>query len=151
MITYILLAGYPPFYGESDQEIFASVRNGFFDFPSPEWDNISDDAKDFISKLLQKDPAARMTASESIRHRWFKQGDDEAEDGQGGVSDDGSALVGDDDATKDRLGAQVGTEGLTFACFRWSPSPTLAIVRSHRSVTRPCSSGHRSGLKTCHA
>lgn len=71
VITYILLAGYPPFYGESDQEIFASVRHGYFDFPSPEWDSISTEAKDFITQLLQKDPSARMSASQSIQHRWF--------------------------------------------------------------------------------
>eukprot|EP00752_Nemacystus_decipiens_P008887 g7932.t1 len=71
VITYILLAGYPPFYGESDQEIFASVRHGYFDFPSPEWDNISVEAKDFITQLLQKDPAARMSATQSINHSWF--------------------------------------------------------------------------------
>ncbi|CAN0509700.1 unnamed protein product, partial [Ectocarpus sp. 12 AP-2014] len=72
VITYILLAGYPPFYGESDQEIFASVRHGYFDFPSPEWDNISTEAKDFITQLLQKDPAARMSATQSINHGWFE-------------------------------------------------------------------------------
>lgn len=73
---------YPPFYGESDQEIFASVRHGYFDFPSPEWDNISTEAKDFITQLLQKDPAARMTATQSIAHRWFARGDgDDADAG----------------------------------------------------------------------
>jgi serine/threonine protein kinase len=59
VITYILLCGYPPFYGESDTEIFDSVRTGRFDFPSPEWDTISDNAKDFVKFLLQKDPDAR--------------------------------------------------------------------------------------------
>ncbi|CAN0327889.1 unnamed protein product, partial [Ascophyllum nodosum] len=51
VITYILLAGYPPFNGESDPEIFASVRHGYFDFPSPGWDSISVEAKDFIRQL----------------------------------------------------------------------------------------------------
>lgn len=47
------------------------VRHGYFDFPSPEWDNISTQAKDFITQLLQKDPAARMSATQSINHSWF--------------------------------------------------------------------------------
>jgi serine/threonine protein kinase len=55
VITYILLCGYPPFYGDSDTEIFDSVRTGKFDFPSPEWDDISATAKAFVSFLLQKD------------------------------------------------------------------------------------------------
>ena len=44
VITYILLAGYPPFSGESDEEILASVRHGYTDFPSPRWDSISSSA-----------------------------------------------------------------------------------------------------------
>jgi calcium-dependent protein kinase len=59
VITYILLCGYPPFYGESDTEIFDSVRTGRFDFPSPEWDTISDTAKQFVRFMLQKDPEIR--------------------------------------------------------------------------------------------
>jgi serine/threonine protein kinase len=55
VITYILLCGYPPFYGDSDTEIFDSVRTGKFDFPSPEWDDISSTAKAFVTFLLQKD------------------------------------------------------------------------------------------------
>ncbi|CAN0390496.1 unnamed protein product [Ascophyllum nodosum] len=71
VITYILLSGYPPVYGESDQEILASTRHGCFDFPSPGWDSISVEAKAFIRQLLQKDPSARMTATQAIGHRWF--------------------------------------------------------------------------------
>ena len=59
VITYILLCGYPPFYGDSDNEIFESVRIGRYDYPSPEWDDISQDAKDFIDSLLKKNPADR--------------------------------------------------------------------------------------------
>lgn len=59
VITYILLCGYPPFYGDSDTQIFESVRVGKFDFPSPEWDDISDDAKEFVIELLMKDPRKR--------------------------------------------------------------------------------------------
>jgi serine/threonine protein kinase len=66
VITYILLCGYPPFYGDSDTQIFESVRVGRFDFPSPEWDEISSVAKEFVTLLLQKDP----------KHRYVKHFDD---------------------------------------------------------------------------
>jgi calcium-dependent protein kinase len=59
VITYILLCGYPPFYGDNDTQIFESVKVGKFDYPSPEWDDISNSAKDFINKLLQKLPNLR--------------------------------------------------------------------------------------------
>ena len=51
--------GYPPFAGDDDVEVFESVKTGEFDFPSPEWDEISDAAKDFVCCLLQKDPEDR--------------------------------------------------------------------------------------------
>lgn len=71
VITYILLCGYPPFYGDSDNQIFDSVRAGKFDFPSPEWDSISVAAKDFICCLLKKDPSQRLTAKQAMQHKWI--------------------------------------------------------------------------------
>lgn len=71
VITYILLCGYPPFYGDSDTQIFDSVRAGRFDFPSPEWDTISSSAKDFICCLLKKDPNQRLTAKQAMQHKWI--------------------------------------------------------------------------------
>ncbi|CAN0014780.1 unnamed protein product, partial [Choristocarpus tenellus] len=74
VISYILLCGYPPFYGENDKAIFDSVRAGAFDFPSPEWDSISEGAKGFITDLLQIDPSKRPTASEALKHSWLQCG-----------------------------------------------------------------------------
>jgi calcium-dependent protein kinase len=71
VITYILLCGYPPFYGDSDTEIFDSVRTGRFDFPSPEWDDISQTAKEFVKYMLQKDAKQRPTAAEAMEHKWI--------------------------------------------------------------------------------
>jgi len=72
VITYILLCGYPPFYGDSDNQIFDSVKAGKFDFPSPEWDTISDAAKDFVCCLLKLDPSKRLTASQALQHKWIR-------------------------------------------------------------------------------
>ena len=71
VIMYILLCGYPPFYGDTDAEIFASVRKAEFNFPSPEWDEISDQAKTLIQTLLSKNPKNRPTAAEALNHEWF--------------------------------------------------------------------------------
>jgi calcium-dependent protein kinase len=51
-ILYVLLCGYPPFYGDDDREIIESVRRGVFDFPSEEWEDVSDEVKDLINKLI---------------------------------------------------------------------------------------------------
>uniref|UniRef100_A0A7S2ESY8 Calmodulin n=1 Tax=Ditylum brightwellii TaxID=49249 RepID=A0A7S2ESY8_9STRA len=77
VITYILLCGYPPFYGDSDNQIFESVKTGRFDFPSPDWDSISDDAKDFICCMLRKEPSKRLRAAEALKHKWIKDQSDE--------------------------------------------------------------------------
>ena len=68
VIAYILLCGYPPFYGDNDREIFKRVAAGKFQFPSPEWDHISKHAKDFVAALLQVDQKKRPTAAEALAH-----------------------------------------------------------------------------------
>ena len=45
VILYVLLCGYPPFYEDTNEELFEKIKNADFDFPSPEWDDISDEGK----------------------------------------------------------------------------------------------------------
>lgn len=71
VVAYILLAGYPPFNGSTDADIFDSIRNGRFNFHPKVWDNISDDAKDFILGLLRQIPENRFSAEEALRHPWI--------------------------------------------------------------------------------
>ena len=56
---YILLCGYPPFWGDRDEEIFRKVRRGHVSFDGPEWDAVSDNAKDLIMNLLNMNPRQR--------------------------------------------------------------------------------------------
>ena len=50
----------------------ANVQTGKFNFNNPAWNNVSENAKDFISKLLVMDPTKRMTAKDSLNHIWLK-------------------------------------------------------------------------------
>ena len=71
-MLYILLCGYPPFYGDDNNEILDMVRSGVFDFDGEEWDEISEGPKDLIRKLITR-PETRLTAEEALQHRWVKQ------------------------------------------------------------------------------
>jgi len=76
IITYILLAGYPPFYDETNPQddtlLFDKVIHVEYDMDDECWDDVSDLAKDFIRHLLVKDPKARLTAEQAKDHDWFK-------------------------------------------------------------------------------
>jgi calcium/calmodulin-dependent protein kinase I len=71
IITYILLAGYPPFYAENDIALFEKIMNAEYDFEDDCWDDVSELAKDFIKHLLVKEASSRYTAEEAIRHPWL--------------------------------------------------------------------------------
>ncbi|VVC38162.1 Hypothetical protein CINCED_3A012222 [Cinara cedri] len=72
VICYVLLSGLSPFMGETDVETMANVTIAQYDFDDEAFDSISNDAKDFIKKLLVKDHKARMTAAEALKHKWLK-------------------------------------------------------------------------------
>ena len=70
-MLYILLCGYPPFYGDDNQEILAMVQKGVFDFDGEEWDDVSKEAKDLIKNLITT-PEKRLTAEEALNHKWVR-------------------------------------------------------------------------------
>lgn len=72
VITYLLLCGFPPFYGETLPDVFEQIMKADFNFPDPYWTNISQNAKDFISKILVVDTKKRLTAKEAMEHPWIK-------------------------------------------------------------------------------
>jgi len=73
VILYILLSGVPPFYGETEQQIFDEILKGKIDLERDPWPRISDDAKDCVKQMLQPDPAKRATADQILQHRWMKE------------------------------------------------------------------------------
>jgi len=71
VITYILLCGFPPFYGDTVPEIFEQIMAAKFEYPEEYWGSISNDAKQFIERLLVVDPAQRLSAVDALRHPWL--------------------------------------------------------------------------------
>eukprot|EP01103_Thecamoeba_quadrilineata_P018673 TRINITY_DN722_c0_g1_i1.p1 TRINITY_DN722_c0_g1~~TRINITY_DN722_c0_g1_i1.p1 ORF type:complete len:336 (-),score=69.24 TRINITY_DN722_c0_g1_i1:41-1048(-) len=70
VILYIMLCGFPPFYDEDLRTLYDTIQNGELEFPLPEWDNISQQAKDLITKMLNTDPAKRLSSAEVLQHPW---------------------------------------------------------------------------------
>ncbi|XP_042652196.1 calcium/calmodulin-dependent protein kinase type II subunit delta isoform X3 [Tyto alba] len=73
VILYILLVGYPPFWDEDQHRLYQQIKAGAYDFPSPEWDTVTPEAKDLINKMLTINPGKRITASEALKHPWICQ------------------------------------------------------------------------------
>ncbi|XP_036358795.1 calcium/calmodulin-dependent protein kinase type II subunit delta isoform X28 [Octopus sinensis] len=73
VILYILLVGYPPFWDEDQHRLYAQIKAGAYDYPSPEWDTVTPEAKNLINSMLTVNPAKRITASEALKHPWICQ------------------------------------------------------------------------------
>ncbi|CAG0918446.1 unnamed protein product [Notodromas monacha] len=74
VLTYVLLTGCSPFGGETKQDTFCNITKAIVDFPEDLFADISDNAKDFILRLLIKKPSDRMKVDECLRHPWLKCG-----------------------------------------------------------------------------
>jgi len=75
VILYIVLCGYPPFQHEQQNKLFKQILKADYKFHSPWWDKVSPEAKDMVSKLLQLDPAKRLTPVEAMRHPFMTKTD----------------------------------------------------------------------------
>ncbi|XP_046419893.1 calcium/calmodulin-dependent protein kinase II isoform X4 [Neodiprion pinetum] len=73
VILYILLVGYPPFWDEDQHRLYAQIKAGAYDYPSPEWDTVTTEAKNLINQMLTVNPTKRITASEALKHPWICQ------------------------------------------------------------------------------
>ena len=73
VILFLILSGRPPFNGASDQIILKKVYEGKYNMESPEWENISAEAKDLINQMLTYDYNKRVSAKDCLEHKWIKQ------------------------------------------------------------------------------
>nr|CAD7394391.1 unnamed protein product [Timema cristinae] len=140
VICYVLLSGLSPFMGETDIETMANVTIAKYDFDDEVFNEISEDAKDFIKKLLLKDRDSRMTASQCVNHVWLKR-------------PSRPEIIAD--------GLDMSKDNLRFFVERWnehpnspylfdvtghiiSPCPTVKLADSRQSLTgcspSPCGS-----------
>ena len=76
VVLYIMLCGFPPFYDDSTAVLFKQIRKGEYTFPSPYWDDVSEGAKDIVSKVLVVDASKRLTAQQCLEHPWIANAGD---------------------------------------------------------------------------
>lgn len=70
---YLLLCGDTPFNGKNRQQLFRRISCDEPTFPDDKWGHISDEAVEFVRKLLTKDPAKRLSAAQALQHRWLTE------------------------------------------------------------------------------
>eukprot|EP01129_Flabellula_baltica_P002174 TRINITY_DN1201_c0_g1_i1.p1 TRINITY_DN1201_c0_g1~~TRINITY_DN1201_c0_g1_i1.p1 ORF type:complete len:375 (+),score=77.20 TRINITY_DN1201_c0_g1_i1:468-1592(+) len=70
VIAFMLLGGYPPFTG-TIHEMFHKIYKGEYSFDGQIWESISDEAKDFIKRLLCRSPKRRLTAEQGLESPWI--------------------------------------------------------------------------------
>ncbi|CAF3336288.1 unnamed protein product [Rotaria socialis] len=73
VILYILLVGYPPFWDEDQHRLYNQIKSGAYDYPSPEWDTVTTEAKRLIDSMLSINPSRRISATDALKHPWICQ------------------------------------------------------------------------------
>ncbi|XP_070148809.1 serine/threonine-protein kinase 17B [Polyergus mexicanus] len=71
VLLYVLLTGCSPFGGDTKQETFCNISRCRLDFPDDLFEDVSEEARDLMRKLMVKDPDERLTVTECLQHPWF--------------------------------------------------------------------------------
>ena len=78
VLAFMLLSSSMPFYGKTRHQVIQKIVRGRFHFTSRRWKTVSDEAIDFVQKMLQKDSADRPSADEMTGHVWLQRDDNHA-------------------------------------------------------------------------
>uniref|UniRef100_A0A4Y0BHA3 Protein kinase domain-containing protein n=1 Tax=Anopheles funestus TaxID=62324 RepID=A0A4Y0BHA3_ANOFN len=73
VIAYVLVSGLSPFAGEDDIQTMGNITIGRYDFLDEAFDNVSEEAIDFINRCLVKEQKERLTAEDALKHKWIKR------------------------------------------------------------------------------
>jgi calcium-dependent protein kinase len=72
VMAYFMLAGYPPFWANDESKLFEKIKTCDYDF-FDEWNRLSGNARDFVSKLLEPNLKLRLSAQDALNHKWLRQ------------------------------------------------------------------------------
>ena len=73
ILLHLLVAGYPPFWSDSNEKMLLAAARGQFSLTSPVWSKVSNSCKDLINSMLTVQASQRITAAEAVRHPWFSK------------------------------------------------------------------------------
>lgn len=71
VILYVLLVGYPPFSGNSTEDLLKNVSKGQYSTEGIYWKNVSKDAKDLVASMLEFSPKKRISAEDALKSKWL--------------------------------------------------------------------------------
>ena len=72
VVLYCMLAGRPPYNGQSDAEIMCKIKLGIDKVKKKYFKHVSDAGLKFLQKLLKYDQEERPTAEEALKDPWFR-------------------------------------------------------------------------------
>jgi len=72
VLLYVLLSGRLPFAADTDADLFKLIMVGDLVWKSPQFDTVTAEAKELISKLIQVDSSQRYSAKDALEHAWIK-------------------------------------------------------------------------------
>ena len=70
VVLYVMLSGSLPFTADNSEELRQQISSGNYSMSSPQWDLVSEEAKDLIRNMLQVNPSLRYTADDVLNHTW---------------------------------------------------------------------------------
>lgn len=94
VIVFIMLGGYYPFRAKKEEDVMKKIRYGEFKFHTKYWQNISDEAKDAVKRMLEVNPDERITAADALSSPWIHSGDKHTADLSGNMTELSEELGG---------------------------------------------------------
>ncbi|KAM8723575.1 myosin light chain kinase, smooth muscle [Acanthopagrus schlegelii] len=133
VICYILLSGESPFQGSSDAETLALVTAAQWEFDEESFDEITEEAKNFISSLLSKDTRRRMSCEEALAHPWM-------------AAFDSGDLINTKNLSKEKMKRFLARQKWKKAGKALLALKRMALLSKSDSTTSPTSPGEDSPL-----
>eukprot|EP00026_Physarum_polycephalum_P007054 Phypoly_transcript_07107.p1 GENE.Phypoly_transcript_07107~~Phypoly_transcript_07107.p1 ORF type:complete len:367 (+),score=62.57 Phypoly_transcript_07107:373-1473(+) len=135
-ILYFMLFGRPPFYSDSEEEIYDLVSEGIWSFPESK---VSEQAKDLVKRLLEKDPNKRLTVKQALAHPFFTQ-----KDTQPNISRTTSQI------SPDTTAPTIPVPAIVFSLSPVGPPPTSSLSLAKSQPTPPISPSPSSPSTAAH-